>query len=101
MFKWIKGLFKKNDFKALMAQGAVIVDVRTPEEYKGGHIKQSVNIPLSQLAEKLNKLPKNKPVITVCRSGARSGSAKNMLIAKGYAAYNGGPWNMLEKKIAS
>jgi rhodanese-related sulfurtransferase len=36
----------------------------------------------------------------VCRSGARSGSAKSMLIAKGYAAYNGGPWSMLEKRIA-
>jgi rhodanese-related sulfurtransferase len=40
---------------------------------------------------------KGKPVITVCRSGARSGMGKNMLKQHGIEAYNGGPWNSLQQ----
>ena len=62
------------NYKELVNQGAVIVDVRTKSEYNTGHITGSKNMPLDSIRTKINELKKlNKPVITVCRSGARSG----------------------------
>jgi rhodanese-related sulfurtransferase len=99
----IKKLFgggPKVDFGALVSQGAVIVDVRTSAEYKGGHIKGSVNLPLDTLRNHVDEFKKKgKPVITVCRSGARSGMGKNMLKQHGIEAYNGGPWNSLQRTL--
>lgn len=89
------------DFKALMQAGAVIVDVRTQGEYKGGHIKGSINIPLDTVRLKANELKKkNAPIITVCRSGSRSGMAKSMLASAGLEVYNGGAWDSLQRKIS-
>lgn len=87
------------DFAELVKQGAVIVDVRTPAEYKGGHIKGSVNIPLQSLQANLGKIPKNKTIITCCASGMRSGSAKSILKSAGYDVHNGGGWTTLRSKI--
>lgn len=81
----------------LLQRGALIVDVRTPEEYKAGHIKQSVNIPLNKIPNKVNELKrKNKPIITCCRSGARSGMAADQLRRAGIEVENGGPWNSVK-----
>ncbi|MFN4313964.1 MAG: rhodanese-like domain-containing protein [Chitinophagaceae bacterium] len=103
MFGFIKRLFGAGpsvDFNALLKRGALIVDVRTSSEYRSGHIKGSVHIPLDQIKAKLPELKKkNKPVITCCRSGNRSGMAKNMLQAAGIECYNGGAWNSLQTKI--
>lgn len=91
----------KTDYKALVADGALIVDVRTVAEYRSGHIEGSRNIPLDQIASKVKELKKSgKPVITVCRSGARSGMARTTLERAGITAYNGGPWNSLLRKIS-
>lgn len=89
------------NYKELASNGAVIVDVRTVAEYKSGHIPGSRNYPLDSIRSKVAELKKlNKPVITVCRSGARSGMAKNILKSAGIEAYNGGPWNLLKNRIA-
>lgn len=81
----------------MLKNGALIIDVRTPDEYKSGHIKQSVNIPLNQIPNKVNELKrKNKPIITCCRSGARSGMAADMLRKAGIEVENGGPWNSVK-----
>ena len=81
----------------LLEKGALIVDVRTPEEYRGGHIKESVNIPLNKIPNKVNELKrKNKPIITCCRSGARSGMAADQLRKAGIEVENGGPWNSVQ-----
>lgn len=86
--------------KDMLAQGALIIDVRSPEEYSGGHITQSVNIPLNRIPDKVNDLKrKNKPIITCCRSGARSGMAADQLRAAGIQVVNGGPWNSLEAQM--
>ncbi|SRR6187431_243031 len=105
MLDTIKNLFglgTKMDFTELVKQGAIIVDVRTKNEYASGHIRGSVNIPLDILNNNLSKLKdKSKPVITCCASGMRSASAKNILKANGYAeVYNGGAWSSLQNKIS-
>jgi rhodanese-related sulfurtransferase len=91
---------KSVDYKQLVRDGAVILDVRTPAEYQGGHIKGSINVPLQSLQGSLGKIPKNKTVITCCASGMRSASAKSVLKSAGYAeVHNGGGWMSLKGKI--
>lgn len=101
MFGFLKKLFApapRVDLGELIANGATIVDVRTPGEYRSGHVKGSVNIPLDQLQKNLKKISKSKPVITCCASGNRSGSAKSILKANGFAeVHNGGSWMSLRK----
>jgi rhodanese-related sulfurtransferase len=101
MIQAIKKFFGKGtDYKKLVESGAVIIDVRTSEEYKDGHIKTSTNIPLDKISGSIAELKKkNKPIITCCRSGARSGMAKSTLSAAGLEVYNGGAWNSLINKI--
>ncbi len=97
--KQLLGLGPKVDFAQMMDNGAVIIDVRTPGEFKSGHIPGSKNIPLQNLAAQISKLDKKKPIITCCASGMRSGSAKAMLKAKGFEVYNGGSWMGLQHKL--
>ncbi|MDH4473895.1 MAG: rhodanese-like domain-containing protein [Fluviicola sp.] len=88
------------DFAEMAKRGAQLIDVRSRQEYQGGHIKGSVNIPLDQLAGSLAKIKKDKPVITCCASGMRSGSAVNILKSNGFQeVYNGGSWFRLQSKI--
>jgi phage shock protein E len=96
-----KSLFGKTiDYKELLSKGAVIIDVRSKEEFRGGHIRNSINIPLEQIKSHMPEFRKtNKPVITVCRSGARSSLACGLLKAGGIENYNGGAWDSLNKKI--
>lgn len=89
----------KVDMKELVKQGAMIVDVRTPGEFNSGHIKGAINIPLQTLDKSLNKLNKDKAIITCCASGMRSGSAKSLLKSKGYNVHNGGGWTSLQAKL--
>lgn len=91
---------KKPDFAALIAAGAVIIDVRTAGEYKSGHVKGSKNIPLDTIGKKKDKIRKmEKPIILCCASGMRSGRAAKMLKAEGIEAYNGGTWFSLRGYI--
>lgn len=101
MFGIFKSLFGSPvDYKKLMSEGAIIVDVRTPSEFKSGHIPGSLNIPVDSIKSKSGDLKsKNKVVITCCRSGARSGMAKSILTSAGVETVNGGPWNSLIQKI--
>jgi rhodanese-related sulfurtransferase len=101
MFSFFKKLFGPGtDFKALVATGAIIIDVRSPHEFDRGHIKGSKNIPVNIIQREVNSLKKlNKPVITVCQSGARSGMAKSVLKSAGIEVYNGGSWNGLRAKL--
>ena len=87
------------DFKTLVKEGAMIIDVRSPAEFNGGHVKGAVNIPLQAIQSSFNKIPKNKVIITCCASGMRSGSAKSLLKAAGYDVHNGGGWMSLKSKL--
>jgi phage shock protein E len=101
LIKKLLGLGPKINFAQLVNEGAVIVDVRSKGEFDGGHICNSINIPLDQLGANLNKLKdKSKPVIVCCASGMRSAAAKKMLQSNGYVSvHNGGSWNGLQNKL--
>lgn len=103
MFGFLKTMFGGTsvDFAELVKNGAQIIDVRTPAEFKNGHIKNAKNIPLQSLNQNLSKISKNKPVITCCASGARSAAAKNVLENSGFSeVYNGGGWMSLQSKLS-
>lgn len=85
----------------MIANGAVVLDVRTQNEFDAGHIKGAKHIPLDRIKTQLEQIKKlNKPVITVCRSGSRSAMAKSILSSAGIEAYNGGSWLSLRNKYA-
>lgn len=96
------GIFKrkgKPDFALLLSQGAVLLDVRTPQEYAGGHAENSINIPLDTLSANLSRLKKDSPIITVCKSGIRSRMAVGILKKNGFQqVYNGGVWSKFNTK---
>lgn len=101
---WLKNIFSsapKTNYNELVKNGAQIIDVRSKSEFKSGHIRGAVNIPLNELPRNLSKIKKDKPVITCCASGMRSGSARNILRSNGFEdVHNGGGWTMLERLIA-
>lgn len=101
LLKSLFGLGPKTNYAELLKNGAIIVDVRSKGEYAGGHIKGSVNIPVDSIGNNTSRFTdKNKPIITCCASGMRSGVAKNILKSKGYTqVYNGGSWIGLQNKI--
>lgn len=93
-------LFKKTDYRQLLNDGAVIIDVRNPGEFKGGSAPGSENIPLGSIPGKIKQIKSlGVPVICVCASGMRSGAAKGQLKAAGIDAYNGGPWTSMLQYI--
>jgi len=99
--KKIFGIGTVVNYAALIRQGAIIVDVRTPGEYSRGHIRGSVNISVNQLKDSLHLLPdKQKSIIACCATGMRSSLAVNTLKSNGFThVYNGGSWTELEIKI--
>ena len=82
--------------KETISRGALIIDVRTPAEYKTGHISGSLNIPLDAIVEAMSWLIKDVPIVIVCASGSRSMIAKGILETNGFQeVYNGGSWDSL------
>ncbi|MFN8358044.1 MAG: rhodanese-like domain-containing protein [Spirosomataceae bacterium] len=74
-------------------QQGTIVDVRTPEEFRGGHVAGSINIPLQEISQRLNEIKTLKaPLVLCCASGNRSGMATQILSSQGIECYNGGSW---------
>jgi phage shock protein E len=104
MIKRLKNLFRMSpgvDYRHLVKEGSLILDVRSKGEYSGGHITGSINIPIDQLSENIHKLKdKSRTIITCCASGMRSASAKSILESHGYKnVYNGGGWFSLQNKL--
>lgn len=65
-----------------------LLDVRTPEEFQEGHISGAVLIPLNELMNRLERVPKDKLVVCVCASGSRSSVATRQLEKSGYQVKN-------------
>lgn len=100
LLKKILGVGPATNYAELMQQSAVILDVRSPAEFKQGHIKGALNMPLNELEKLAFKIKKDSIIITCCASGMRSASAKNILKNSGYEkVYNGGNWSSLNNKI--
>lgn len=78
------------DAKARMAEHPqmVVLDVRQPDEFKGGHISGAKLIPLNDLPRRMAELPKETEILCVCRSGSRSSVAVSMLRRAGYNVMN-------------
>jgi rhodanese-related sulfurtransferase len=66
------------------AGGALLVDVRQPEEWQQGHAPKAKLIPLGSLGDRLTELPREREVLLICRSGNRSGTAQRQLLRLGY-----------------
>jgi len=67
---------------------AVVVDVRTRREWKTGRIRGAVHVPLHELTARIGGMPRDRTLITVCRSGHRSAVAARTLRRAGYEVEN-------------
>lgn len=103
MFNAIKKLFSSQPSLSLedvLTKGAYIVDVRSPQEFKSGHVKGSVNIPLETIQQKAGQLKDKEYIVTCCRSGNRSGIAKSILQANGIKnVVNRGSWQNVDQHL--
>jgi len=72
--------------KALMASNSrvVLLDVRTPEEYRQAHLRGALLIPLGELAKRVQEIPRGRPLLIYCAVGARSVSAADFLASRGH-----------------
>lgn len=82
-------------------RGAVIVDVRTPQEFSSRHVEGAINLPVEGLHKSFTQLDKDKEVILYCRSGRRSALAKQLLESKGYTVYDVATQADWEREIQS
>ncbi len=84
-------------------EGAKIIDVRTPEEFRMGHVAGSVNIPLMEIPMRMHDLKDMKePIVLCCASGNRSGQATYFLEQNGFTnVLNGGSWLDVNYVIAN
>lgn len=89
--------------KNALRKGAIIIDVRSGTEYDRGHVPDAFNIPVDRIKVSADRLKEAKrPVILCCNSGERSGTAVQVLKAKGLKdVYNGGNWESLLKLMQS
>ncbi len=67
---------------------AFVLDVREDDEWAAGHIPAAIHIPMAQVGARLDELPENSDIVTVCRSGNRSGAVATELARRGYRVHN-------------
>ena len=94
--RFLSNLFKNNKYKNINGnelieliknnKNCIIIDVRTSQEFKSGHIEKAKNIPVSELKSKINSISKykEKDVVLYCASGSRSKAAVNLLYKEGF-----------------
>jgi len=93
LFGFFGGGSNTNQIKEYLDKGAVVLDVRTPAEWAEGKVEGSKLITLNDIPNKVQEIKSwNKPVVVVCRSGGRAGTALNYLKNAGIDAINGGAW---------
>lgn len=88
MFSTPYGKVTATEAAQLVESGAVLLDVREPQEWKAGHAPRARHIPLGELTRRANELPAGRPIVTVCRSGARSARAATLLAGQGRQVSN-------------
>ncbi|ADB38700.1 rhodanese-like domain-containing protein [Spirosoma linguale] len=94
LFKSIFGSSDSANIQDILSDGAVLIDVRSPGEFAGGHVKGAVNIPLDQVDARIAQIKRyNKPIVLCCASGMRSARAKGLLISQGITdVHDAGSW---------
>lgn len=105
MFRILKKLFTKSnptDLRQLIKDGALLVDVRSRQEYASGHVSGSLNIPLDTLPQQLDRFSSHEYKIVFCQSGMRSMQAKTILERYGIShVINGGTWEKINRLVNS
>lgn len=89
--------------KNALRHGAIVIDVRTPQEFDRGKVPESINIPVDRIAANAERIKgMGRPVVFCCESGSRSGNAVTILKGKGLKeVYNGGSWLAIIKILKS
>lgn len=95
--------FGKSKIKNALRNGAIVIDVRTPQEFDRGKVPESINIPVDRITANAERIKgMNRPVIFCCASGNRSSNAVNIMKEKGLKdVYNGGSWVSVIKLLKS
>jgi rhodanese-related sulfurtransferase len=92
------------DAQAYLKNGALVIDVRAPEEFSAGHLPNAMNIPLQQIESGVS-LPlkyKKQVLLLHCKSGMRSAKATRLLIGLGYTnVFNLGSYSRAEQIVAA
>ncbi len=86
LFLRSRGNISSAEARALVRDGARLVDVRSPGEFAAGHIDGALNLPVAEIVHRVGEIgPPDKPVVLYCASGVRSAAAARMLKSKGFA----------------
>ena len=80
--------------------GALIVDVRTPKEFKQKHIPDAINLPIEKIMKGYINLPKNKEIVIYCRSGSRSSIGAKILREKGWSVIDVATQDEWERELS-
>lgn len=90
-----------NDLKEALQKGAVVIDVRTAQEFDMGRVPGSINIPVDRIAVNAERIKQmKKPIIFCCASGYRSRQAVSIMKEKGLKnVYSGGNWERVLRII--
>jgi rhodanese-related sulfurtransferase len=76
-------------YASFQSEPHTLIDVRSSGEWRGGRASNAIHIPLNEVAQRMNKIPKDKPVVLICASGMRSSMAATVLAKAGYSSvYN-------------
>jgi len=86
LFSAIKSRLTGIKLQKTLESGALVIDVRSPQEYAGGHFSTAINIPYNRVQERLGELGKDKkrPIVLYCYAGSRSAAAERTLRANGF-----------------
>jgi rhodanese-related sulfurtransferase len=76
------------DLAERLGNGAVVIDVRQPDEFETGHVPGALLVPLHEVPARIDELPRDSEVLLICRSGSRSRMAAEFLLAHGVSAVN-------------
>ncbi len=95
--------FGNSKVKDALHRGAIVIDVRTPQEFDQGKVPGSINIPVDRIAANAERIKgMNRPVVFCCASGSRSSNAAAIMKQKGLKeVYNGGSWYDVLKILKS
>lgn len=92
-FRVFRQIQNRKKVKKALTDNPIIVDVRSPEEFRSGHAEGSINIPLANLPSRYQELDSSRTIVLCCASGMRSSQAESFLRTKGFdKIMNGGSW---------